>query len=111
MPRRYANYADEFTIFHQASTMGAYILGFAVVVQATYLVISLFNGKKAPPNPWGGSGLEWQATSPPDFHNFLETPVVMGAYDYENWEYVSEEAGYVLKPEVIETRKTLSTVH
>jgi cytochrome c oxidase subunit 1 len=111
MPRRYANYADEFTIFHQASTIGAYILGGAVVLQAGYLIHSLFKGKKAPSNPWGASSLEWQATSPPDFHNFLEKPIVMGPYDYENWDYISEAQGYRLKPEVVETRQSLSTVH
>ncbi|MEZ5992981.1 MAG: cbb3-type cytochrome c oxidase subunit I [Planctomycetota bacterium] len=111
MPRRYANYMDEFTVFHQVSTIGAYILGLAVVIQAIYLVHSLFKGKQAPPNPWGSASLEWQSSSPPDFHNFLDKPIVMGAYDFENWEFVSEDAGYVLKKEVIETGKSLSTVH
>jgi len=111
MPRRYANYLDEFTIFHQISTIGAYILGAAVVLQAGYLIHSLFKGKKAPPNPWGAASLEWQATSPPDFHNFTEKPIVMGAYDFENWELVSEDAGYRLKREVVETGKSLSKVH
>ncbi len=111
MPRRYANYLDEFTIFHQISTIGAYILGAAVVLQAGYLLHSLFKGRKAPPNPWGAASLEWQATSPPDFHNFTEKPIVMGAYDFENWELVSEDAGYRLKREVVETGKSLSKVH
>ncbi|MCB9932968.1 MAG: cbb3-type cytochrome c oxidase subunit I [Planctomycetes bacterium] len=111
MPRRYANYLDEFTIFHQISTIGAYILGAAVVLQTGYLIHSLFKGKKAPPNPWGASSLEWQSTSPPDFHNFTEKPIVMGAYDFENWELVSEDAGYRLKREVVETGKSLSKVH
>jgi len=111
MPRRYANYLDEFTIFHQISTIGAYILGAAVVLQAGYLIHSLFKGKKAPPNPWGAASLEWQSTSPPDFHNFTEKPIVMGAYDFENWELVSEDAGYRLKREVVETGKSLSKVH
>ena len=111
MPRRYANYLDEFTIFHQISTIGAYILGAAVVLQAGYLIHSLFKGRKAPPNPWGAASLEWQSTSPPDFHNFTEKPIVMGAYDFENWELVSEDAGYRLKREVVETGKSLSKVH
>ena len=111
MPRRYANYLDEFTIFHQVSTVGAYILGGAVVIQAGYLLYSVFKGKKAPPNPWGAASLEWQATSPPDFHNFTEEPITMGAYDFENWEFVSEDAGYKLKQEVIDTRQSLSKVH
>ncbi len=108
MPRRYANYLDEFTIFHQLSTIGAYLLGLGVVIQVTYLIHSLFKGKQAPPNPWGASSLEWQSDSPPDHHNFTAKPIVMGPYDYENWEYVSENRGWVLKREVVETRKTLA---
>ncbi|MBX3460736.1 MAG: cbb3-type cytochrome c oxidase subunit I [Planctomycetes bacterium] len=111
MPRRYANYLEEFTTFHQASTVGAYILGAGIGLQVLYLLYSLFKGKKAPDNPWGAASLEWQSESPPDFHNFTKPPIMMGAYDYENWEYESEEAGWKLKPEVIETRKTLSKVH
>jgi cytochrome c oxidase subunit 1 len=111
MPRRYANYLDEFTTFHQISTIGAYILGGAVVIQVGYLLHSLFKGKRAPANPWGASSLEWQATSPPDHHNFTEPPIVMGPYDYENWLLKSEDEGYVLKQEVVETRKTLAKVH
>ncbi|MBZ0136432.1 MAG: cbb3-type cytochrome c oxidase subunit I [Planctomycetes bacterium] len=111
MPRRYANYLDEFTIFHQVSTVGAYILGAAVVIQAGYLVHSLFKGKKAPPNPYGGASIEWQSTSPPDFHNFTEEPITTGAYDFENWQYISEDEGYKLKPKVLVTRQSLSEVH
>jgi cytochrome c oxidase subunit 1 len=111
MPRRYANYLDEFTVFHQSSTIGAYILGAGIGLQVIYLIYSLFKGKRAPANPWGAASLEWQADSPPDFHNFTKPPIVTGAYDYENWEYVSEEEGWKLKPEVIETGKTLAKVH
>jgi cytochrome c oxidase subunit 1 len=111
MPRRYANYLDEFTVFHQSSTIGAYILGAGIGLQVIYLVYSLFKGRRAPANPWGASSLEWQADSPPDFHNFTKPPIVTGAYDYENWDYVSEEEGWKLKPEVIETGKTLAKVH
>ncbi len=113
MPRRYANYLDEFTIFHQMSTIGAYILGGAVVIQLTYLVHSLFRGKKAPANPWGAASLEWQSDSPPDHHNFTHPPVVMAAYDFENWEPVSdkEEDGWKLKQVVVDTRKSISKVH
>jgi hypothetical protein len=35
----------------------------------------------------------------------------MGAYDFENWELASEEAGWVLKREVVETRRSLAKVH
>ncbi len=83
MPRRYYNYIDQFTIFHQTSTIGSYILGVGFLLIAYYLMKSLFTGEKAGSNPWGSRGLEWQATSPPDFHNFDHTPVIInGPYDY-----------------------------
>ena len=83
MPRRYYNYIDQFTIFHQTSTIGSYILGVGFLLIAYYLFVSLFRGEKAGSNPWNSRGLEWQATSPPDFHNFDHTPVIInGPYDY-----------------------------
>ncbi len=111
MPRRYANYVDEFTIFHQLSTIGAYILGAGVVLQVVYFIASLKNGKKAPKNPWGAATLEWQADSPPDFHNFTKPPIVMAAYDFENWEYDPNTGGYELRKEVVEAGHSLATVH
>ncbi|MBD3615011.1 MAG: cytochrome c oxidase subunit I [Gracilimonas sp.] len=83
MPRRYYNYIDQFTVFHQTSTIGSYILGVGFLLIAFYLAKSLMSGEKAGSNPWGSRGLEWQSTSPPDFHNFDHTPVVInGPYDY-----------------------------
>jgi len=83
MPRRYYNYIDQFTIFHQTSTIGSYILGVGFLLIAFYLAKSIFSGEKAGSNPWGSRGLEWQSTSPPDLHNFDHTPVVInGPYDY-----------------------------
>ena len=83
MPRRYYNYIDQFTPFHQTSTIGSYILAVGFLIILFYLAHSLFKGKQAGPNPWNSRGLEWQSTSPPDFHNFSHTPVVIhGPYDY-----------------------------
>ncbi|MFP8489140.1 cytochrome c oxidase subunit I [Gracilimonas sp. Q87] len=83
MPRRYYNYIDQFTIFHQTSTIGSYILGVGFLLIAYYLAKSLMSGERAGSNPWGSRGLEWQSTSPPDLHNFDHTPVVInGPYDY-----------------------------
>jgi cytochrome c oxidase subunit 1 len=51
-----------------------------------YLGWSLIWGKRAGPNPWGATGLEWQTSSPPPKRNFARTPVVAGppyAYDPE----------------------------
>jgi cytochrome c oxidase subunit 1 len=110
MPRRYANYdVEQFTTFHRTATIGAYFLGAGVVLQVIYLAYSLFKGKRAPRNPWGAASLEWQSDSPPDFHNFTKPVIVMNAYDFENWEYDPNTGGYELKPEVVETGRSLVT--
>ena len=41
-----------------------------------YFVWSMRYGPRAPANPWGAVGLEWEATSPPPTENFPRTPVV-----------------------------------
>jgi cytochrome c oxidase subunit 1 len=76
MPRRYHAYPAEFQIYNVLSSAGASILGFAYLLPMIYLVWSLFHGKKAGPNPWGATGLEWTTSSPPPKHNFHETPMV-----------------------------------
>jgi cytochrome c oxidase subunit 1 len=48
-----------------------------------YLGFSLFFGARAPANPWGATGLEWQTSSPPPRLNFDQQPVVTeDPYDY-----------------------------
>jgi len=76
MPRRYHAYAPEFQIYHVLSSAGASILGVCYLLPLIYLIWSLKHGKKAPPNPWNATGLEWQTDSPPPKHNFHGTPVV-----------------------------------
>jgi cytochrome c oxidase subunit I len=87
MPRRYHFYPEEFQIFNVMSTAGASILGIGYLLPAIYFTWSLFKGPKAPPNPWGAKGLEWQTSSPPPPENFEETPVVREeAYAYSREE-------------------------
>lgn len=83
MPRRYFNYIDQFQSFHQVSTIGSFILGVGFLMVFYNLIHSIYKGKKAPPNPWGSRGLEWQVASPAPPHNFEHTPVIVhGPYDY-----------------------------
>jgi cytochrome c oxidase subunit 1 len=92
MPRRYHYYyfAPEFQAYHIMSTLGSSVLGLGFILPAFYLTYSLFKGKKAPANPWGAHGLEWETSSPPPVTNFLETPIVMDeVYDFDP---VSEHA-------------------
>jgi cytochrome c oxidase subunit 1 len=84
MPRRYYDYLPQFTIFHQISTFGSWILGSGFLVMLVMFIQSLSSGKKAPRNPWGSAALEWQTGHPlPPLTNFTTDPVVTrGPYDY-----------------------------
>jgi len=92
MPRRYYAYLPEYQLMHQISTIGSFILAIGLFWTLGYLVVSLFNGKKAPANPWGGVSLEWHTQSPPIEHNFHETPHVTGSpYDFPE---IDKSAGF-----------------
>ncbi len=83
MPRRYHEYADHFQVLNVMSTAGASILGVGYVMPMIYFIWSMRYGPIAQSNPWPGSGLEWQTTSPPPTENFEETPVVTWeAYEF-----------------------------
>jgi cytochrome c oxidase subunit 1 len=84
MPRRYFNYLEEYESLHFISSMGAFGLGIGFLIMLFYLLHSLFWGKPAPDNPWGGVTLEWKTATPPVKQNFAETPVITGhVYDYD----------------------------
>jgi len=98
MPRRYAQYDPEFQLMHQLSTIGAFILGMGLFVAAGVLLHSLFKGRKAPANPWGGDTLEWHCESPPPYYNFLRPPAVKDPYDYGHLVYDANVGGCVERP-------------
>jgi cytochrome c oxidase subunit 1 len=84
MPRRYASYPDEFTMLHQWSTIGSFILGVGFFWHLLVFIHSLAVGERAKENPWGALTLEWEADSPPSEHNFSHEPVLKhGPYDFE----------------------------
>jgi len=99
MPRRYYAYQPEFQIYHHISTGGSYIMAIGFLITAMYLLHSLFAGKKAPANPWGGASLEWQCTSPPPHDNFSTTPRVGDCYDFSAVRWDEKEQGYVIDTE------------
>jgi len=83
MPRRYWDYLERFRPLHGFSSIGALILGLGFFVLGGMFIHSLFRGKKAPRNPWGSAGFEWNTTTPPHPHNFEVTPIIRrGPYDY-----------------------------
>ena len=95
MPRRYWDYDPQFTIYHQLSTVGALLMGLAVLAMVIYLIRSLWRGPKAPANPWGGSTLEWQTTSPPPLYNFHTPPKLHPLYHYDHLVYDAVKDEYV----------------
>jgi cytochrome c oxidase subunit 1 len=91
MPRRYWDYDPQYTIFHQLSTIGAFVLGISMFVTVVSLVASLWTGKRAPRNPWGATTLEWQAPTPPPLYNFEKPPVLHELYNYDDLVEVEED--------------------
>jgi cytochrome c oxidase subunit 1 len=101
MTRRYYDYSfmaarhPEIATYNLISTLGSYLLTVGFIVMLIYLLASLFAGRKAPANPWGGATLEWQCSSPPPFDNFSEQPVVGDPYDYSQIKYDEKIDGFV----------------
>ncbi len=92
MPRRYHAYAPEFQVLNVLSSAGASILAVGYLLPLIYMLWSLKYGERAPQNPWGATGLEWNvAGSPPTTFNFDHTPIVTE----EAYAYGKEEAEVV----------------
>jgi cytochrome c oxidase subunit 1 len=91
MPRRYHEYPPELQVLNVLSTAGSSILGVGYLIPFVYFLWSLRYAKSAGRNPWGATGLEWAATSPPLPENFEETPRVT----LEPYRYSREEARVV----------------
>jgi len=97
MPRRYHIYDEEFQILNVMSSAGASILAVGYFFPLTYLIWSLRYGAKAPPNPFGHTGLEWQTPSPPPTENFYETPIVTE----EAYNFVPEDTARKVREEEV----------
>ena len=78
MPRRVFTYAPEFQPANVVSSLGAFLLGIAVIPFLINAIAALRVGKVAGANPWRSLTLEWTLSSPPPIHNFPEPPVVTG---------------------------------
>jgi cytochrome c oxidase subunit 1 len=84
MPRRYYTYLPQYQVYHVIATVGSWILVAGIFMFLGGLLASLWRGKKAEANPWGGSTLEWHTSSPPPLENFEAIPTVThGPYHYK----------------------------
>jgi cytochrome c oxidase subunit 1 len=83
MPRRYADYLPEYTVYHRTSTIGSWVMVSAMLLMLGNLLISLYRRREAEDNPWGGATLEWRTQTPPPTLNFVGEPdLSRGAYEY-----------------------------
>lgn len=77
MPRRIYTYADEsWTVWNQASTVGAVLIGVSFLFFFYNVYVSLRRGEPAGDDPWDAWTLEWATTSPPAPYNFEQVPTV-----------------------------------
>ena len=76
MPRRYYDYLPQFQTWHIVATVGSWLMVSGIIILAVTLIRGWQSGPPAPSNPWGGTTLEWQTTSPPPEENFHEIPTV-----------------------------------
>ena len=83
MPRRYADYVEEFQSLNRMATMGSWFMVGGLLIMFGHLFWAMRKGRTAPDNPWGGATLEWTTKTPPPLLNF-EGPVEVkrGAYEY-----------------------------
>lgn len=79
MPRRYADYAAQFTDFHAIATIGAFGFGLSQLIFLWIMIKCWYFGKgpKATDTVWeNAEGLEWTVPSPAPWHTFETPPTV-----------------------------------
>jgi heme/copper-type cytochrome/quinol oxidase subunit 1 len=81
MQRRIYTYTQGgiFEWYNLISSIGALLMGVAMLVFLWNAVASWRTGRRVGPDPWGADTLEWYADSPPAPHNFDRVPYVTSA--------------------------------
>ena len=76
MPRRYVDYPQEFELWNQVSSFGAYITLAGVGFFLLMLVEAFIRKRPASASYWGDGAttLEWTLSSPPPYHQFNTLP-------------------------------------
>jgi len=76
MPRRIADYPDNFAGWNYISSIGSYISAFGALIFLFGVTRAFLRKEKAANNPWGvgATTLEWTLPSPPPFHQYEVLP-------------------------------------
>jgi len=78
MNRRNPVYPEELNDVNVFISISAFVLAGSFALFGLHLIVAWIRGPKAEANPWHAKTLEWQTSSPPPEHNFLEEPEVVG---------------------------------
>ena len=83
MPRRVADYAQEFATWNIIISVASFALGLSTLIFLYNVIVSWRSGPAAVANPWRALTVEWQVSSPPPIFNFDAIPsIVGGPYEY-----------------------------
>src|SRR5688572_22819220 len=93
MPRRVYTYPAGlgWDIYNLLSTIGAFILFLGILIFVLNVVLSIWNGKPAGNNPWGGDSLEWAVSSPPPNYGLAVAPIIRSRHPL--WEQTDLHQG------------------
>ncbi|TYB44811.1 cytochrome c oxidase subunit I [Actinomadura chibensis] len=76
MPRRYADYPEQFATLNFVSSVGSFVLGASTFAFLWNVLFTWRRGERVGvDDPWGAGGsLEWATSCPPPRHNFTSMP-------------------------------------
>jgi cytochrome c oxidase subunit 1 len=77
MPRRYIDYPEQFSLWNEVSSWGAFMSGASLLFFIGVMWYTLTRGEKITENAyWGehGETLEWTLSNPPPEHTFETLP-------------------------------------
>ena len=101
MPRRIADYRPDlgWNGLNRLSTLGAALVGIALLPFLWNVAVSLRRGRPAGSDPWEGNSLEWVTTSPPPDHNFHEIPQIISSRPAFDLRHGTVEVAQVVRPD------------
>jgi cytochrome c oxidase subunit 1 len=110
MPRRVYTYLPEtgWSDLNFLATIGAFLMGIAVLTFVGNVFYSLKYCLHAGDNPWGADTLEWATSSPPPAYNFQYIPVVQGRHAIWNR---TENAAVVTGLDLKKREVLATTIH
>jgi cytochrome c oxidase subunit 1 len=82
MPRRYYDYLPQYATGNFYAGFGAAFMIIGIFLMFINLALTLRKERDASSDPWGGTTLEWQTSSPPTLHNFTTEPELLD-YPYD----------------------------